>query len=214
MRLKFWFRTGLTNFGAILAASGVYGGILFLQRSDLTWEDLLFTLPVYLLLFGGLVTMALGTGLYKLHLPLALSFGSTRNEAILGMQIQRFLPAALIVGLTLVLTTVAKDRSMVPAAAVVPLGFGLFLGFGALGGIAGMTMVRFGRIGLAITVVVGLIVGMGAGVLAGMTIGSGSIDAFFENLGLHWLVFCIGVLLYAVVMIPEQRLIWKYNVKL
>jgi hypothetical protein len=214
MRLKYWFYTSLTTFWAVLAASGIYGGILFLQRPGLTWEDLLFTLPVYLLLFGGLVMMALNAGLYKLQLPLALSFGSTRNEAILGMQIQRFLPAALIVALTIVLTTVAKDYSMVPAAAVAPLGFGLFLGFSALGGIAGMVMIRFGKIGLAVTVATGLVVGMGAGLIAGMTIGSGFIGAFFENVGLHWLIFCIGVFLYAIVMIPEQRLIWKYNVKL
>jgi len=214
MRLKFWFRTGLTTFWTVLAASGIYGAILFLQQPDLTWEDLLFTLPVYLLVFGGLVMMALNTGLYKLQLPLALSFGATRNEAILGMQIQRFLPAALIVGLTLILTTVAKDYSMVPAQAVAPLGFGLFLGFSALGSIAGMAMVRFGKIGLAVTVAVGLVVGMGAGIVAGMSIGSGFAAAFFENIGIPWLILSVGVFLYAIVMIPEQRLIWKYNVKL
>lgn len=214
MRLKFWFRAGLTNFWAVLAASGIYGGILFLQRPGLTWEDLLFTLPIYLLVLGGMIMLALNAGLYKLHLPLALSFGSTRNEAILGMQIQRFLPATLIVVLTLILTAVAKDYSMVPAAAVIPLGFGLFLGFSALGAAAGMIMVRFGKLGLAIGIATGMVVGMGGGVLAVITIQSGKIIEFFDNIDLHWLVFCIGVFLYAIVMIPEQRLIWKYNVKL
>ena len=117
MRLKFWLRQGFETFGIILGASALYGLLMFIQ-TDSGLDGLLILMPLYLLLFGSLLMMATTIGIYKMAVPLTISFGSTRNEVLLGLQIFRAIPMFLIPALAAALTAVSGEDASLPLSMV------------------------------------------------------------------------------------------------
>ena len=103
MRLRFWIDSGLQTFAAAIGACGFYALLMYIQLGS-NVQDLLSTIPVYLLAFGGIMLMVMNIGVYKFHLHLALSFGSTRNEAILGLNLFRLIPAVLMAATLVILS--------------------------------------------------------------------------------------------------------------
>ena len=88
MRLRYWLKSGFQTFGLVIGACLIYGLLMALQMQD-ALSDMFTLMPVYLLLFGGMMLLAMNIGVYKFNLQLALAFGSTRNEAILGLNLFR-----------------------------------------------------------------------------------------------------------------------------
>ena len=207
MRLRFWIRSGLQTFVAVIGACAFYALLMYIQLGDGT-QDLISMIPMYLLAFGGMMLMVMNTGVYKLHLHLALSFGSTRNEAILGLNLFRLIPAAL---LTVVLTVIcALPGSDFPSQSI-PLGLGVYLLFGAMGTLIGIVFTKYGKIVTVITAILILICCGAIGFFVGISGGG----IHFGGVGsLSWILLCIGLFLYAIMQIPEQRMVWNCNVKL
>ena len=213
MRLRFWLKQGVETFAIILGASLLYGLLMFIQ-TDSGLDGLLILLPLYLLLFGALMMMGISIGIYKMAVPLAISFGSTRNEVLLGLQIFRAIPVLLIPTLAAILTAAGGEDASLPLSAVLPLGIGAFLITSALGAVIGVVFTKYGRLATILTVITIMLVGFGAGFLSAFSEAGG----FFANVTfsgkLPWLVLGVGLILYSISMIPEQRTVWKCNVKL
>ena len=83
-----------------------------------------------------------------------------------------------------------------------------------MGSLIGVIFTKYGKIVAVITAVLLVLICGACGFLVGF---SGS-DSFLASLvfsgSLPWLIFCAGVLVYAISQIPEQRTVWKCNVKL
>lgn len=213
MRLRYWIRSGFQTFGLVLLASTIYSFLMFIQLDD-GLEGVLITWPIYLLVFGGMMLLAMNIGIYKLNLQLALSFGSTRNEAILGLNLVRLIPTVLLTAILTLLCSLTDAADTLTVGQAIPVGLGVYLFCGAIGSVIGVVYTKFGKIATVISVVVFLLVGLSAGVLAALS-GESSLLATITLRGnLHWLVLCIGLFVYSLCSIPEQRTVWKCNVKL
>ena len=212
MRLRFWIKQGFETVFMILLCSLVYGFFMFVQGND-GWIGLLVLLPLYLLLFGALLMIAMTTAIHKLAVPLAISFGSTRNEVLLGLQLYRVIPVCLIPALATILTALGGEQSALPVSAVFPLGVGAFLLTSAFGSILGVIYVKHGKIATLVVVISFLTAGFAGGFGAAFSKGFGLSPLSLSG-AIPWLVLAAGLFLYAIAMIPEQRIVWKYNVKL
>lgn len=212
MRLRYWIKLGFETLLTILGASLLYGFLMFIQ-TDSDWDGLLILLPLYLLLFGAMLMMAMTIGTYKLAVPLVIAFGSTRNEVLLGLQVFRSIPILLVPALATGLTALSGEPASLPLHMVFPLGIGAFLVFSALGAVIGVVFTKYGKIATVITTISIVLVGFGAGLLAAFSDDIGQTVQLFSG-KLHWLLLCFGLLLYSLAMIPEHRIVWKYNVKL
>ncbi len=210
-RYSYWIRTGLQTFAWDIAACGFYALLMYIQLSGPLSEILAF-LPVYLLVFGAMVLVGMNMGVYKMNLPLALSFGSTRNEAIIGLQLFRLIPTVLLTAVLALLCSLEGADLTVGQA--IPIGLGAYLAGGAIGAILGVIFTRFGKIAAVISAVAIMLVAFGGGLLAGMSAGDSPLVSISLDGGLPWAILGAGVLLYSIAMIPEQRTVWKCNVKL
>lgn len=214
MRLRFWLKTGLQTSGIVIGGTVLYGSMMFIQSSYTTWQDVLMVIPVFFLLFGGMMMTAMLIGVYKLGLPLVLSFGSTRNEVLLGLQVARLLPIVLTTALLVLLTALSGENAFLPLWAVVPTALGIYLAFAALGSILGVVITRYGKFAGVATAVFIILCGFGGGFATAFASETSLLETITQRNGLPWLALGIGLMLYSISMIPEQRTVWKCNVKL
>ncbi len=214
MKLKYWITSGFQIFLIVVAASFLYGLLITVQNSYMDWNDLWVLLPIYQLLFGGMMQLAQTTGVYKLNLNLALAFGSTRNEALLGLQLFRLIPTLCNTALICVLQAVAGENAIFTPLTALPISLGIGLAGGALGTVIGIVYARFGRLATVLTVLIIVALGITGGVLAVMSSEPQWLQSLVSHMGFSWLVFGIGLILYGAAMIPEHRTVWKYSVRM
>lgn len=207
MRLRYWIKTGLRNGVTLLGGCVMFSLMMLLQRGADGLADILRIGVGFLIAFGGGMSMVLNMLAYKLYLPVALSFGSSRREAFVGLQFLRLLPGAIIMA--------AAALAMVPAEmdvrAVVPAGLGAILLLDAVGSGVGMVSVKFGK---GFIVVCSAVIGMLAGLCG---VGGGFVFLLSPELisgSLPWVILAVGAAAYAVSMIPEYRIVYQLNVKL
>lgn len=207
MRLRFWLTCAGESLLATLSGTAVYVFILGLQLSD-SFAAMAHMLPVYLVLMGAIMQLALIVAIYKFQLPLALSFGSTRKEAAVGIQIYRLLPALTVSLAAAVLSALLSGEGSPVWVFATALGV-LLLG-SAAGSVMGMVYLRFGRIATVLTVVILAVCG---GIGGAAAVFSPSLSPLFNRQpGLP--VLAAGLLFYGIVMLPERKLLRSYSVKL
>ena len=211
MRLKDWFKTGLQYAGAVMLGSVVYG--VMMSTSGIMEENLTMT-AMYMLLLGAGMGLVFNMSVYKVGLPVVISFGSTRKEAFIGMQCYRLVYMLGLLAIATVLYLLAGERGLLELADAAPIGMGVMLLLHTLGAVMGMVSTRFGKGALvALSIIAGLII---SGTIAGTVI----VFALFEetisgNGGLGFWIFPIASLIvYGLVAIPEYKTIYKYNVRL
>lgn len=214
MKLKYWITDGFHTLLIVTGASFFYGLLMTLQSSHMDWNDLLMLLPIYLLLFGGMMQLAVTIGVYKLNLNLALAFGSTRNDALLGLQLFRLIPVLFNAALICILLAAAGENAIFTPLTALPISLGISLACGALGTVIGIVYARFGRLATVLTVLVMVALGITGGVLAVLSSQTRWLQYLVNHMGFSWLVFCIGLILYSVAMIPEHRTVWNYSVRM
>lgn len=211
MRVRFWLRLSLENIGAVLGGSALYALIMLMQSDDPL--GLVFPqFPLFLMLFGAFLSLGMSLGMYKLPVSLALSFGSTRQEVLAGLQLYRLLPALVIPLLTAGLNALAGEAALFPAGDVLPLGVGLFLSFSAIGSVLSAVFTRFGTAAGVIAGIFVVVIGLAGGIVA--VIMSFHQSSVLPNVVSGWKLAGLGVVLYALSWIPERRLVRGYNVKL
>lgn len=211
MRAKLWIKNSLTCALAGVAASVGYALMMCLMDPELLDPERLLNMASgYLVGIGTVLTVMVGIMDYKITLPLALSFGSTRKEALVGMQLGRLASALVFLGASAVLFVVngGWDALFV----MVPLGIFLLLASGAVGAVFGMVVVRFGK---AAGIVVGILIGAMTAlcVFAAIFSLSGG-SAGGEGSGWLWLLPVLGAAVYGTVLAFERRTVYNYNVKL
>lgn len=214
MKLKYWIGCGFQTLLIVVGSSLFYGLMMTLQSSYMDWNDLLMLLPIYLLLFGGVMQLAMTIGVYKLNLNLCLALGSTRNEALLGLQLFRLIPTLFNTALICVLLAAAGENAFFTPLAALPISLGIGLAGGALGTVIGVVYTRFGRLATVLTVLLMVALGITGGVLAAMSSETQWLQYLVSHIGFSWLALGIGLILYGVAMIPEHRTVWKYSVRM
>lgn len=213
MRLRYWIKTGLQTFLWVVGACALYSFLMFIQMDDFL-QGALINLPIYLLLFGGMMLMGMNIGAYKFNLQLALSFGSTRNEAIVGLNLMRLIPTLLLTALVALLCSLTDATDVLTAAQAIPVGLGVYLTCGALGSVVGVVFTKYGKIATVVTMIAFFLVAGGAGFLAGFSGDERFLAWVTFDGNLPWLILAMGLFIYAIASIPEQRTVWKCNVKM
>lgn len=211
MRLRFWFRLSLETIGTMFASSALYSLIMLLQSDDL-FGSVFPQFPLFLLLFSAFLFLGLSLGIYKLPVSLALAFGSTRREVLLGLQLFRLLPALIIPLCAAGLNALAGDTALFPANLVLPLGLGIFLGFSAIGSVLSAIFTRFGTAAALVTGIFLIVIVLAGGIVAVILNFSHSSMSFPSYSG--WAVLGLGTALYILSCIPERRIVLNYHVKL
>lgn len=212
MRLGYWIRQSLQMTMIILAGSAAYTVMMAVQGTVESIIEALKMGGLFLMLFGVMISMVLNTTVYQLHIPLTLSFGSTRKEAFAGIQLYR-----LINGLVVVLggcglygfSGALGDEWLMPAGCFGVLGLGGYLLMGALGILMGILSTKLGKIALGAVSAVFSLLGIAAigGMVLGLELGFG-----FER-WMVWIVLALGAVVYGLMLIPEVRTLKKFCVR-
>ncbi len=218
MRLRFWLKESLNVIVASVGGSALYTFLMWLSDMDFGDNGPLFMGLIYLCGFGGFMGLIMNIVAHSQHLPTALSFGSTRKEAMVGMQIFRLLPALVIAILSTVLFIIYEDQSQAKYLLVGVLSLFVSLVLGTWGSFMGIMHIRFGTKALVITLVSGLLILGGCTAVIIVTALSDNADAIFEVIFSHpvfpWALGLIPLAFYGLSLIPEKKAIYTCSVKL
>ena len=212
MRLGYWVRQSLKMTMIILAGSAAYTVMMAVQGTVDGIMDALQMGGFFLMMFGIMISTVLNTTVYQLHLPLTLSFGSTRKEAFVGIQLYRLINGLIVVLVGCGLYGVAGamgDEWLMPAWCIGVLGLGAYLLMGAFGILMGILATKLGKVALAAVAGVVTLLGM-------VTIG-GAVLGLELGFGLErwmvWIVLALGAVVYGLMLIPEVRTLKKFCVR-
>lgn len=207
MKLRYWGKTGVKMALIILMGSVIYTVLVRFGAAE----------PGKILDAGGCFSLGMGTGfcflleinLYKLYIPLAISFGATRREAFWGVQICR-------VSYTLPLLLMSSGALSVGNGGgfgkMLPVFLGIYLLSHALSGVLAAVYGKFGAKGLALggaVMVAGFAVAVTVFVMA---IIRGAMPEF--SFGIGFGVLAVGALAYLLAAPLEARSIGACTVKL
>ena len=209
MRLRYWAQEALKFTGIIMAAALFYTFLMMVQDTRETWNEYLEMGALYLGMFGACMCMILGTSIYQVHAPLAISLGSTRKEVLLGIQCYRFVIASILLAVAALLLMLTGETAQSLVWTVLPLGAAAFLAFHGIGAVLGCLSTKLGRGALIAVSIVAMLLcvgGIGAVVLII------SLKYFLQG-NVVWIVLGIGALVYALSMIYEFKTIKKFSVK-
>ena len=209
MRLRYWAQEALKFTGIIMAAAFVYTLLMMVQDTRETCNEYLEMGALYLGMFGACMCMILGTSIYQVHAPLAISLGSTRKEVLFGIQCYRFVIASILLAVAALLLMLTGETAQSLVWTILPLGVATFMVFNGIGAVLGCLSTKLGRgalIAVSILTMLLCVGGLGAAVL---------IIALKYSLqgNVVWIVLGIGTLVYALSMIFEAQTIKKFSVK-
>ena len=143
MRRFHWIKEGLVQTAAILGAAAVYTLFLFMTGdSSKSLHDYFEMATIYLVGMAVIMPAIFNIYTYAQTVPLTLSFGVTRKEVWLGLQLYRIAMLLPVVG-AIVLLFVLGSRVDILASLVLTLAGGLY--FSGIGGFSGALTVKLGR---------------------------------------------------------------------
>jgi len=108
----------------------------------------------------------------------------------------------------------ALDACFLAGGGRVVVPAGVYLTGGALGSVVGVVFTKYGKIATVVTVIAVFLVAGGAGFLAGFSGDERFLAWLTFDGNLPWLILAAGLFIYAIASIPEQRTVWKCNVKM
>ena len=209
MRLRYWLEQGLQTAVTVVVA-GILCTMFFTVVNDesLSWSLLLFMVGTAMLLTGSGMAMSLNSNLYALHLPVVLSFGSTRREAILGLHCCRLISAGIPAAIAALALSLGGTLPLTGGELILATS-GIFLLFHAAGSILGIVSVKYPKISWFISVIVctvsiGFYIMVIAMVRANWTL-PGSVS---------WIVAAVGMLTYILMAVLERKNVMSFTVKL
>lgn len=205
MRRFYWVKEGLRFSAVVLMAGGLYGIFIALMNEENdTLGDILYMSALYLGMFGAFMSLIFNMGLYQSLLPLALSFGGTRREAMQGLQLCRIANLIPVVA-AVALCAARQSEPFVEVTLMIAAG----LLFSGLGGLVGSLAPVLSKGVLALV--------SAAAVLGGMVlIGAAAflaVVAFGSSGGILWTILGISVLGYAVCSLFEARAVRHWCVR-
>ena len=161
---------------------------------------------IYIIIIGSYMTVATGITYHTATLPLALSFGCTRKEAVIGMQLGRLTGMLFHLAVGAALVLLFQEHSGSINWYLLPMVAGLHLLSNAASVVISMMYRKWGTMAM--------IVGMIIPVIPIMLLISLLPDGFLDAKNLAWVLPLLGAVLYGLALIPELRYIKRCNVKL
>lgn len=138
MRRLYWIKEGLRLAATVLIACVVYTAMIaFTVNANYTLPEHLENAFVYMLLLSAIVGFFFNISSYQSFIPIALSFGCTRRETVLGMQLFRlayFIPPLLA---SAVLAGLMGSDAGIDPLAMISISIGMYLSGSALGALIG-----------------------------------------------------------------------------
>lgn len=206
MRLLPWLKVSLIPWAAATAASVVFG---LLEASE---GEAFGSARYFLIVSLALLLILQASLVYLSTLPLAISFGSTRREALIGVLLFRSVAAALCAATAAVLNHLEGEAAMLPTATMLPLAFGLDLLAGSLGGLMGKACLRWGTNlahGIFSAIVAVVMV-----VFATMFMSIRQPGSFFERFPIEYAVLAAGIASVIFMFPLDKKTVYGYTVKI
>lgn len=203
MRRLFWVKEGLRYVVAVLGASFLYSLFMMIAGSEKDWIDTLTMATMYLVMFSAIMALVFNMTLYQSVLPLTISFGCLRKEALVGLQIYRLTVLIPVTAITAVLAAMVAPDIGTQAWIIVVLEIAAYLFCTSIGGLIGPLSGKLSKTLLGVL--------YGVAMLAFMVILAGGIIVVFimEELNVlgwvAWLVLGVAVAVYGLCSIAEIR---------
>ena len=218
MRLRFWLKESLTVMAAAIGGSAVYTFLMWFSETEPYLEGLFTMAIVYLIVFGAFMSLIMNVAAHSQHLSTALSFGSSRKEAMVGMQIFRLLPGLVIAVLSAVLFIIHEGQFQPKYLLIGVLSLAVSLILGTWGSFMGIASHRYGKKALVIAIIVGILILAGSVAAIVIAVTSADPDTIFDAIFSHpvfpWAMGLIPVALYGISLIFEKKAIYTCSVKL
>ena len=205
MRRFHWIKEGLVQAAVILSAAAVYTLFLFMTGdSTKSLHDYFEMATIYLVGMAVIMPAIFNIYTYTQTVPLTLSFGVTRKEVWLGLQLYRIAMLLPVVG-AIVLLFVLGSRVDILASLVLTLAGGLY--FSGIGGFSGALTVKLGRGTLLMIALVWIVSLALAAVLVVIPVVNKKVDILIYILPL------VGTLVYTLCTCFEKKAIKALCVK-
>ena len=218
MRLRFWLKESLTVMAAAIGGSAFYTLLMWFSETEPDPEDLFMMGIVYLIVFGAFMSLIMNVAAHQQHLSTALSFGSTRKEAMVGMQIFRLLPGLAIAIVATIVFCVMQGSFQAKYLLIGAASMGVYLILGTWGSFMGIASHRYGKKALVIAIIVGILILVGSVAAIVIAVTSSDPDTIFDLIFSHpvfpWAMGLIPVGLYGISLIFEKKAIYTCSVKL
>lgn len=214
MRVKFWIQAALQNGLVVVGGSVGYGVMMTLTGAIENVERMLGIMMMFLLLFGAGMGIVIGLNLWKLNLPLALSFGSSRKEAFWGLQWYHLIYNGVILAATMVLCVLCGATAPLSLGLLLPVSVALLLLSTAASTIFGIVGVKYGK---TVVIIISVVIGI---LLAGSIMAVVTLFLIQDAVGLNltnWIIWglpVVGVVLYGLSLIAEHKMVYRFAVKL
>ncbi|MBE6955260.1 MAG: hypothetical protein E7449_05040 [Ruminococcaceae bacterium] len=212
IRMGFWLKQSRTVLLFALAAGPAMCLYMWLINSSVNLRELVQTAPMQSAWFAGFLQMAMSLSVYRLYLPLAISFGSTRKEAQVGMTLMKMINTVGIVAIFCVYNLLFSGELRNTFFAFTPAVVGFVVFFGSIGSLFGMLVHRFGGKGGWL---MGLICGVMGAVVAifvvrGVFSSSWEINARLVNI----IALILGGAFLCAELMTQRLILRNYAVKL
>ena len=205
MRRFHWIKEGLVQAAVILSAAAVYTLFLFMTGdSTKSLHDYFEMATIYLVGMAVIMPAIFNIYTYTQTVPLTLSFGVTRKEVWLGLQLYRIAMLLPVMGAN-VLLFVLGSRVDILVSLVLTLAGGLY--FSGIGGFSGALTVKLGRGTLLMIALVWIVSLALAAVLVVIPVVNEKVDILIYILPL------VGALVYTLCTCFEKKAIKALCVK-
>lgn len=209
MRRLYWVKEGLRVVGIIFGAAALYTLLMtFSNTEDEPLLGLLRQSAIYLVVMGTLMTLLNNMSAHQNIIPLSLSFGCTRKEAIAGMQLYRLtVLICLLLGVSAMLILMGSGIAI--WLLCIPTIIGVYLFFTAVGGLLGTFASKVHKMILGVISAAAMLLVLTFVVFVGLAFGSD-----LEELSLApWILMAVGAAVYGICSIFEVRSVKRHYVR-
>lgn len=130
-----------------------------------TW---VFLSPVYLLIMGAITVMISGITVFQTYFPVLVSMNVTRKGAAGGIVLVQGVSSLVVLLLAAVIWSFAAKLSGEDIGGMMALSAGLFFMVAAVGILFGTVVIRWGKIGIFLMILIFMVVGAVVGVSVAM----------------------------------------------
>jgi len=153
MRLRYWMLLVLRVLLTALIGTVAISLYMTLINSDMGILDAVKSLPLNALSMCGMSIYLWNSTAIRAQLPVAVGFGSTRKEALAGLQLERLISALLLTGI-LALTTLVGGSTAEAVRGHLLAAFAALFALGAVGDLFGLAYDRFNTRGIILFMVI------------------------------------------------------------
>lgn len=211
MRRLFWVKEGLQYVVSVLGSSFLYSLLMMITGSEKEWIDTLTMATMYLVMFSAVMALVFNMTLYQSVLPLAISFGCGRKEALAGLQIYRLTVLIPLAGITAMLAAMTASDIGTQAWIIVVLEIAAYLLCTGIGGWIGSCSGKLSKTVMGILYVAAmliLIVILGGGIVVFLVIEELNVLGWAA-----WLVLGAAAAIYGLCSIAEIRAVKCFCVR-